>query len=232
MYEEIVASIALTMGAAWASGINLYATLFVLGFMGGQGCIDLPPGLDVLENEIVVAVAFLMYWIEFFIDKVPGVDTGWDTLHTFIRIPAGAIVAAGAIGPVDPVMMVAAGMVGGVTGAASHAVKSGTRVLINTTPEPFSNWTASLAEDLMVIGGLWTALNHPQLFLVLFVVWIALLIWLVPKIWRGMKTLARKLGHWFSPHANAHIQQPQAPPKELSMPLRQTDTPSGKSLGD
>ena len=105
MYEELIAGIALTMGAAWASGINLYATLFVLGFMGGQGYIDLPPSLEILENEIVVAVAFLMYWIEFFMDKVPGVDSGWDGLHTFVRIPAGVRQRIRNTGPTDLVFL-------------------------------------------------------------------------------------------------------------------------------
>ena len=218
MYEELIAAIALTMGAAWASGVNLYATLFILGFMGGQGYIDLPPPLEILENEIIVAVAFLMYWIEFFMDKVPGVDSGWDGLHTFIRIPAGAVVAAAAIGEVDPVMQVAAGILGGGLASSSHAAKSGARVLINTTPEPFSNWTASVTEDLLVIGGLWTALHYPLLFLILLAAWILLLIWLAPKLWRAIKKLAATVAGWFSARPNA------SPPETLSIPVKPSES--------
>ena len=228
MYEELIAGIALTMGAAWASGINLYATLFVLGFMGGQGYIDLPPSLEILENEIVVAVAFLMYWIEFFMDKVPGVDSGWDGLHTFVRIPAGAVVAAAAVGDVDPVMQVAAGILGGGLTASSHAAKSGTRVLINTTPEPFSNWTASVTEDLLVIGGLWTALNYPVLFLVLLAAWILLLVWLAPKLWRGIKKLAATVTGWFSSQSDASSHpvetDPDTLPETLRIPVKRSES--------
>ena len=221
MYEELIAVIALTLGAAWASGINLYAALFVLGFMGGNGYIDLPPSLEVLENEIIVAAAFLMYWIEFFMDKVPGVDTGWDGLHTFSRIPAGAVLAAGAVGDVTPAIQIAAGILGGGLATSSHAVKAGGRVLINATPEPFSNWTASVAEDLLVIGGLWTALNHPLLFLLLTAAWILLLIWLLPKIARGIRKLARIVQGWFS--STPKTTQPaipndaEPPPRKLSI---------------
>lgn len=225
MYEEIVATIAMTMGVAWASGINLYAAVFMLGFMGNQGYMDLPPGLEVLENDIVLSVAFLMYFIEFFMDKVPGVDSGWDTLHTFIRIPAGAILAAQTVGDVDPVMHVVAGLMGGGITASSHAAKSGSRVLINTSPEPFTNWGASVAEDIAVIGGLWAALQHPWLFLVLFIVWVAVLVWALPKIWRGIRKafrwLARMLGNE-PPSAGSPGSSPdpqRQEPEGLALPL-------------
>jgi hypothetical protein len=139
-----------------------------------------------------------MYCVEFFADKVPGVDTGWDAIHTFVRIPAGAILAAGAIGEVGPGAQLAAGLVGGALAAGSHATKAGTRVLINTSPEPVTNWFASIGEDVMVIAGLWTALYHPVLFLVLLTLFILLMAWLLPRIWRGIKVafawLGRKLG--------------------------------------
>ncbi|MGB5985832.1 MAG: DUF4126 domain-containing protein [Desulfobacterales bacterium] len=192
-YGQIVNIIALTMGAAWASGINLYAALLVLGLMGMNGMINLPPDLQVLAHPMVVGAAGLMYVVEFFADKVPGVDTTWDTLHTFIRIPAGAILAAGAVGQVDPVMAVVAGILGGTVAAGAHAVKAGTRVLVNVSPEPFSNWTLSVTEDVLVIGGLWTAVQHPWLFLFFLGIFILASIWVIPRLWRGIKSLFRWL---------------------------------------
>lgn len=194
---SVVTIIALTMGTAWASGINLYAAVLMLGFMGMTGSATLPPGLEILANPAVLLAAGFMYVVEFVADKIPGVDTGWDTLHTFIRIPAGAVLAAGAAGAVDPALSLAAALVGGGVAAVSHATKSGTRILINTSPEPFTNWTASVAEDAMVIGGLWMALNHPFLFLGLFVAFIALMVWLLPKVWAGVKKVFRFLFNLF-----------------------------------
>jgi hypothetical protein len=186
---DITHTIALTMGVAWASGINLYATLLVLGYMGMTGNIDLPPDLQILSDPMVMVAAGLMYCIEFFADKVPGVDTGWDTLHTFIRIPAGAVLAAGAVGDVGTGAQLAAGLVGGTLATGTHATKAGSRVLINTSPEPVTNWFTSVGEDVAVVLGLWTALNNPVLFLALLAVFIVLMIWLLPKIWRGIRKL-------------------------------------------
>jgi hypothetical protein len=186
-FNQIVNTIALTMGVAWASGINLYAAILVLGLLGSMGNVVLPPDLQILTNPLVIGAAGFMYIVEFIVDKIPGVDTGWDTLHTFIRIPAGAILAAGAVGHVSPAVAIAAAMVGGGLAAGAHATKAGSRVMINTSPEPFSNWVVSLAEDILVIGGLWTALHHPWVFIVLLAAFILLMIWLLPKLWRGVK---------------------------------------------
>ncbi len=196
-FDEIVKTLSLTMGAAWASGINLYATILVLGILGVTENIVLPETLHVLMNPLVMGAAGLMYVAEFIADKTPGVDTGWDGIHTFIRIPAGVLLAAGAVGDVNPAVAVAAGILGGGVAAGSHAAKAGTRVLINTSPEPFTNWTASVLEDVAVIGGIWTALNHPWIFLVLFVLFILLLIWLLPKIWLGIKKIFGFFGRLF-----------------------------------
>lgn len=185
--EDLTNTLALTLGAGWASGINLYAAILVLGFLGATGRMDLPQGLDVLSDPLVMLAAGVMYLVEFFTDKIPGVDTAWDTLHTFIRIPAGAMLAAGAVGDVGVGAELAAALLGGGMAAASHAAKAGTRVLINTSPEPFTNWTASVVEDFAVVGGLLTAISHPVVFLVLLVLFFALLIWLLPKLWRGIK---------------------------------------------
>jgi hypothetical protein len=185
--NQISATLALTMGLAWASGINLYATLLTLGFLANTGNIVLPPDLQIVADPMVMAAAGVMYFIEFFADKVPGVDTGWDTIHTFIRIPAGAMLAAGAIGHLNPAVEIAAAIMGGSLAAGSHATKAGTRVLINTSPEPFSNWFASVGEDIAVIGGVWASINHPVIFLIAMVFFIALMIWLLPRIWGGVK---------------------------------------------
>ncbi|MDH3979379.1 MAG: DUF4126 domain-containing protein [Gammaproteobacteria bacterium] len=184
---DITQTIALTMGVAWASGINLYAAILMLGYLGTTGNIDLPPDLQILTDPMVMLAAGLMYCVEFFADKIPGVDTGWDGLSTFIRIPAGAVLAAGAIGDVGPAAQLAAGIAGGTLATGSHFTKAGTRVLINTSPEPFTNWFASIGEDVAVIAGLWAALYNPVLFIVLLVLFILLMIWLLPKLWRGIK---------------------------------------------
>jgi len=193
----LTSTLALTLGAGWASGINLYAAVLVLGLLGASGNIDLPAGLAVLSDPLVIAAAGLMYCIEFFADKVPGVDSGWDTLHTFIRIPAGALLAAGAVGDIGPGAELAAGLVGGSLAAASHAAKAGTRVLINTSPEPFTNWTASIAEDVGVVGGMFLALTHPAVFLAALVVFLLLLVWLLPRLWRGIRRVFGAIVRFF-----------------------------------
>ncbi len=197
-YQSILEIIALSMGVAWASGVNLYAVLLVLGLGGASGNIALPAELALLENPLVIGAAGLMYMVEFGADKIPGVDTVWDTLHTFIRLPAGAMLAAGAVGEAEPAMILAAAIVGGSVAATSHLVKSGSRMVINTSPEPVSNWTASIVEDISVVGAIWLALNHPVLLLALLVVFIGLSIWLLPKLWRLIKRLFLRIRSWLS----------------------------------
>jgi hypothetical protein len=189
--------IALTLGVGWASGINLYAAILALGVMHTTGAIVLPQDLEILASPLVIFAAGFMYLVEFVTDKIPGIDSGWDALHTFIRIPAGAILAAQAVGDVSPALTLAAGLVGGSLAATSHFTKAGTRLMINASPEPFSNWTASLAEDVAVIGGLWMALQYPAVFLVLLVAFIALVVWLTPKFFRGLRALFRRIAGWF-----------------------------------
>lgn len=193
---DAVNIIALSMGAAWASGINLYATLFMLGYMGVTGNIALPAELEILTNPMVMTAAGFMYCVEFFADKIPGVDSGWDSIHTFIRIPAGAMLASSAVGDVTPAIVLTSAILGGALAAGSHTTKAGTRLLINTSPEPVTNWTASISEDLLVIGGLWAALNHPVLFIIGLIAFIAVMIWLLPRLWRLIKRLFRQIGSW------------------------------------
>ena len=223
---EVIDSLALSLGAAWASGINLYAALFMLGFMHAGGYMVLPPELQVLADPLVLAVAGFMYCVEFFADKTPGVDSLWDGIHTFIRIPAGALLAAGAMADVGPAAELAGLLIGGGLAAGAHTLKAGGRVLINTSPEPFTNWGASIGEDLAVIGGLWAALYHPWLFLGLLVVFIVLLAWLLPKLLRAIGALFARLGRWIRgepPPAAPGLDPGGTPPPASDPPLPPPD---------
>lgn len=195
-YDLLLQTLALTAGTAWATGLNLYATVAALGLAGATGYIDLPPGLAVVQDPIVILIAGIMYCVEFVTDKIPGLDTAWDAIHTFIRIPAGALLAAGAVGDVSPALSVAAALLGGGVTAATHTAKAGSRAIINGSPEPFTNIAASTAEDAAVFGGLWLALKQPLMFLLAFVLFVLVLIWLLPRLWRGTRTLYLKLGRW------------------------------------
>jgi hypothetical protein len=203
---DTVQAISLLLGASWAAGINLYAAILVLGLLNATGHVALPPDLQLLSDPLVLFGAGALYVVEFFADKTPGVDTGWDALHTFIRIPAGALLALGMSDAitVDEASRFTAHLIeasallgGGALAATSHATKAGTRVLINTSPEPFSNWIASVTEDVAVVGGLWTALHNPALFLGLLVLFLLLAAWLLPRIWQGIRRVARAIGRWF-----------------------------------
>jgi type II secretory pathway component PulF len=184
---DIVQSVALAGGLAWASGMRLYAVLFTAGMLSRYGYLHLPATLQVLENPLVLGVAGVMLVIEFLADKIPAVDSFWDSAQTFIRIPAGALLAALAMGGHDPALMLAAGLLGGTLTAGTHAAKAGGRALINTSPEPFSNVVASFGEEAAVATGLFTAFHYPAVFLVLLGLFVLLLIWLLPKLLRGVK---------------------------------------------
>ncbi len=209
-FSTLAQTIALTMGVAWASGINLYGTLLALGIMSNTGYVELPADLQVVGDPLVLGAAGLMYAVEFFADKVPGVDTGWDTLHTFVRIPAGALLAAGAIGDVQPAAELAAAIVGGSIAAGSHFTKTGSRVMINTSPEPVTNWTASILEDIAVFAGIWASIQHPYVFIALLVLFLILAIWLLPKLWRGVKRI-------FNFFINLFSGKPASPP-DINLP--------------
>lgn len=190
-------TIALTLGVGWASGLNLYAAILTLGILGSTGAAQLPPSLELLTHPAVISVAGVMFFFEFFADKIPGLDSTWDAIHTFIRIPAGVILAAQSVGNVDPAVVAAAGLIGGALAASTHATKAGTRVMINTSPEPVTNWIASVTEDLMVISGIWLALSHPWLFLGLLAAFILAMIWFLPILWRGIKGVCRSIASLF-----------------------------------
>ncbi len=185
--------LALAGGLAWGSGLRLYATVLIVGLLGRYGYLDLPPALAVLQHPWVLIAAAVMTVGEFLADKVPAFDSVWDAVHTFIRIPAGAFLAWGALGDATPAAQMAAALVGGLISGGTHLAKAGSRVAINTSPEPFSNWTASASEDGLVLAGLWLALAHPAVFLVALALFLLLLGWLVPKLLRGLMRLFRRL---------------------------------------
>ncbi|MEO8938794.1 MAG: DUF4126 domain-containing protein [Burkholderiaceae bacterium] len=188
--------VALAAALGWASGIRLYLVLFIVGAVDRAGWIAMPEGLHVLSHPLVLAASGMMVLVEFFADKIPWVDSIWDTVHTFIRVPAGALLAASAVGALDAhggaVGTLVAAILGGSLAAGAHLTKSSARALANTSPEPFSNIGLSLGEDLLVPGGLFLAFLHPLLFFLLLVAVIAMAAWLVPKIWRFIR---RVVGH-------------------------------------
>ena len=186
-------SVALAALLAWASGLRLYMVVFAMGMAGYHGYVDLPKGLEVLQHPWVIGAAGFMVAMEFLADKVPAIDSAWDAIHTFIRIPAGALLAAGATGESLTPLTIAAGLLGGTITAGTHFTKAGGRAVINTSPEPFSNWGASFTEDALVMSGIWVALTHPVVFLVLLAIFLLLLAWLIPKVWRGVRTIFGQL---------------------------------------
>jgi hypothetical protein len=186
-------TIALASLMAWASGLRLYLVVFAVGLAGYEGYIDLPKGLAVLQHPWVIGAAGFMVVMEFLADKVPAIDSAWDAVHTFIRIPAGALLAAGATGDTLTPITIAAGLLGGTITAGTHFTKAGGRAVINTSPEPFSNWGASFTEDAMVASGIWLAFAHPAVFLVMFVLFLLLLAWIIPKVWRGIRAVFARL---------------------------------------
>lgn len=177
---------------AWLAGVRAYLTVFGVGIAGFFGWLDLPPALEASTSPWVLGVSGALALAEFFADKIPGVDSGWDLLQTLLRVPAGAFLAAAAISPDGNL---GAGMMAAGAGAAltSHVLKSGTRALLNTSPEPISNWTASIAEDTAVIGGLALVWSHPWIALTVAVgtgLTIALVVWwLWRKLYRGVSRI-------------------------------------------
>ena len=189
--------VALAASIGWASGLRLYAVLFIIGGLGYLGWIDLPSGLKVLSHRYVLAASGFMCFVEFFADKIPAVDSLWDAVHTVIRIPAGAALAASVFGDSSSATMLAAAILGGTLAAGSHFVKAGSRAIINTSPEPFSNWTASFGEEIAVGAVLWLAFTYPLAALAVVAVLTALAIWLIPKLWRAFRRVVARVSGWF-----------------------------------
>jgi len=188
--------IALAAALGWASGIRLYAVLFVVGGLGYLGWFQLPEHLRILSHPLVLTASGRMALVEFFADKVPGVDSLWDLVHTFVRIPAGAALAASVFGDSPPAWTLAAAILGGTLAAGSHFTKAGTRMLINTSPEPFSNWAASFSEDLLVGVLLYLALAHPWALFVVLLALLAVTLWLLPKVWRFIAAMVERIARW------------------------------------
>ncbi len=191
---EMIQQLALAGGLSWASGLRLYLTVFAVGLLAKFGYIDLPAALDILSNPIVLSVAGILAVIEFMADKIPYVDSAWDGIQTFIRIPAGALLAMGAINSSDPMIATITALLGGSLAGATHATKAGSRALINTSPEPASNIAASLSEESMLLTGGWLVFAHPAVFIGLLCGFIVLLFWLLPKLWRGIKSVLSHVG--------------------------------------
>lgn len=181
--------VALAATLGWASGLRLYAVLFIVGGLGHLGWVPLPGGLEVLSHPFVLAASGFMFAVEFFADKIPGVDTIWDAVQTFVRIPAGAALAASVFGDSSAAAALAAAILGGTLAAGSHLTKAGARMAINTSPEPFSNWTASFGEDLAVGTVLWLAWAHPLVALAVVALSVLAMIWLLPRLLRMIRRL-------------------------------------------
>lgn len=184
---DLLSQTALALGLAWASGIRLYAVVFIAGGLQRLGAITLPSHLALLSHDWVLIASFVMFVCEFVADKVPAFDTVWDAVHTFIRIPAGTLLAWGAFGDQTPVAQVIVGLAGGVLVTGTHLTKAAGRALINHSPEPFSNWLVSFTEDGLVLFGLWLLHAHPLAFLFLLGLFVLFMAWVLPKLWRGLR---------------------------------------------
>ena len=189
---------ALAAALGWASGIRLYLVVFITGMAGMLGWIPLPSGLSVLQHPAMLAGSGFMLFVEFFADKIPGVDSLWDMVHTVIRVPAGAALAAGVFGADSAMMGTVAALMGGTLAATAHAAKATTRAAINTSPEPFSNVAMSLAEEGAVMGMLWLATNYPIAFGFVLVLVLALSLVLIVVLMRFLKAAARRVADFFS----------------------------------
>ena len=191
---EIIHNLALAGGLSWASGLRLYLTVFAVGLLAKYSYIDLPSALDILSNPVIIGVSGILAVIEFLADKIPYVDSAWDSIQTFIRIPAGALLAMGAINSSDPMVATIAALLGGSLAGATHATKAGSRAMINTSPEPISNIAASLSEESLLVTGGWLVFAHPAVFIGLLCGFIMMMFWLLPKLWRSIKSILGNVG--------------------------------------
>ena len=196
---DFISTLAISMGASWVSGINLYATVATLGLLGRFANLKLPGELDVLTSWWVIGVALLLFVIEFIADKIQVVDSIWDVIHTFIRIPAGAVLAATAFGDFDKSIQVIALLVGGGLALSSHGTKAATRVLINTSPEPVSNIAASVVEDVLVVVAILLAVFLPVLVFFVIAAGLAFSIWILPRIIKFFQNVGRRIRRLFRP---------------------------------
>ena len=202
---EWFSTLSLALGSAWTSGINLYATVTALGLLQKFGATKLPGGLDVLDNWWIIGVAGGLYLVEFVADKIPYVDSVWDVVHTFIRVPAGAVVAYAATNQLDPSVYVIATLVGGGLAFASHGSKAAARVGANFSPEPVTNWSLSIIEDVIAIGGVLLAVFAPMIIAGVLAVFVVLFFWFFPKVFRAVKRLFAAIGAFFRGESFASV---------------------------
>lgn len=206
---DMASLLALAAALGWASGFRLYVVVFLVGMLGATGLMVLPGGLHVLEHPAMLFASGGLLFVEFFADKIPGVDALWDLLQSVLRVPAGAALAAGVFGADNATMAMVAAVMGGSLAATSQAAKTTTRALINTSPEPFSNVGVSLAEDTAAVGAVWLALANPAVFAVVLVVAV-IAMWVVTwMLWRFLKTAMRKLKTWMGSGDAAYPELPK-----------------------
>lgn len=202
---SVIQILGLAMGSAWTSGINLYATVAMLGLLEHYKLAHLPGGLHVLDNSWIIGVACFLYVVEFFADKIPYVDTVWDALHTFIRVPAGAVLAAAATSDINPSVQVLALLLGGGLALSTHGTKATVRAGANLSPEPVSNWSLSLLEDVLAVGALGLAVSYPWAMLAVILIFLLLLIWILPKVWRRIRRMLKAAANFIRGRAlDAH----------------------------
>lgn len=211
--------VALAGAVGWASGIRLYLVLLLTGLAGYLGWMELPQGLHLLANPVVLSASGFMVFIEFFADKIPGLDSLWDVVHAVIRIPAGAALAAGVFSADSAAMSLVAALVGGTLAGTSFAAKATSRAAINTSPEPFTNIGTSLVEDSLVPAGLWLAVAHPFVFIPVLVLVLILSVWLIRLCWRFLKQLFTRVARIFSGKPDAG----QPPAFTLKSPFSKND---------
>jgi len=184
-------SVALAGVMSWASGFRLYAALFIAGMLARFHFIVLPAKLDILAHTPVLVATGVLLVVEFLVDKIPAVDSMWDSVQTFVRVPLGALLAWGVFANASPETQAVAAILGGALAVGTHVAKVGTRAVVNTSPEPFSNWGLSFSEDGVLLLGMWLAFKHPAVFVALLVLFVLVLVWLIPKLWRGLMALRR-----------------------------------------
>ncbi len=193
---DVTSTLAMAMGSSWLSGVNLYATVATLGLLGRFANVHLPGSLDSLTSWWVIGIAGFMYAVEFVADKIPAVDTAWDAVHTFIRVPAGAVLAAASFAKFDSTIQTVALLVGGGLALTSHSTKATARAAINTSPEPVSNIAASTAEDVLAIGGASLAVFYPAAIIAVVVVGVIASFIIIPKIIGYLRRVIGFVGNW------------------------------------
>ena len=196
---QLISTIAIAMGASWVSGINLYAAVATLGLLGRFANLQLPGELQAVTSWWVIGVALVLYLIEFFADKIPLVDSTWDVIHTFIRVPAGAVLAAGAFGDFDRSIQVIALLLGGGLALSSHGTKAATRAMLNTSPEPVSNVVASVLEDILAVVSVICSVFLPVLLFIIVGVGLVISFLVFRRILRFFGQVAKSIRGWFAP---------------------------------